>query len=643
MSARSASQARVAACEQTGGQAKKQDVGSGGGKLGKTGGGGVSSNNNNVVSGGKGTGGGRRRRGGGGGQPSNQHANPPSFHQKGGRGGGRRGVAHQRDPPPSLNRESELGSLYQPGSRKQNLSHLLTNFQVGPPRGSRGRQGGGSRRNGPPPQHVYTPSKPRYSAQHYLQATCQFVVSDCADILNHAIDPDTIVDWDVVEQVVLKQGGSEPTACPICLFPPNAAKLTLCGHVYCWPCILHYLALTDDTSRKCPICDHMVAREDLRSVVVVPQPDHCTGATVEMRLMKRDRESLIAVPADSDLDTAAFPTVADAGTNRRFIKMFVASASEVGANILARERKELENQWAKEGNQPEGCFIQEALTWLAKREEANTLKASLSVPTKEKQQHGQEKVKDLVDEVKKVQFETKESGGNKAMVDPFADNEGAAEKDNNADSENNENEKALGENGNAEQQTEALGAEKGPQGDARARYSSGESGSSLEEEVGEAEVRVEDLDISEVQSKQGKRQTFYFYQASDGQAIFLHALNVQMLVTEFGSLENCPNTIKAEILEKDSSSMTTELRDRLRYLRHLPVCTAFEVTALTKRKTIRTYLIIIRWPSWTYQALWAEKLWVSMRPNWRRGTGREVGGQERRRGGRRRFTWRRGG
>merc|ERR1719291_602255 len=404
-----------------------------------------------------------------------------------------------------------------------------------------------------------------------------------------ASDPDTIVDWDVVEQVVLKQGGSEPTACPICLFPPNAAKLTLCGHVCCWPCILHYLALTDDTSRKCPICDHMVAREDLRSVVVVPQPDHCTGGTVEMRLMKRDRESLIAVPADSDLDTAAFPTVADAGMNRRFIKMFVASASEVGANILARERKELENQWKNEGNQPEGCFIQEALALLAKREEENTLKASLSVPTKEKQQHGQEKV----DEVKKVKSETKESGG-KAMVDSFADNEVVYEKGNNADSENNENE-ALEANGNAEKQTEAIGEEKDPQSDARARYSSGESGSSLEEEVGEAEVRVEDLDISEVQSKQGKRQTFYFYQASDGQAIFLHALNVQMLVTEFGSLENCPNTIKAEILEKDSSSMTTELRDRLRYLRHLPVCTAFEVaeldiSSLVSRETLGQYV-----------------------------------------------------
>ena len=395
-------------------------------------------------------------------------------------------------------------------------------------------------------------------------------------------------------QVVLKQGGSEPTACPICLFPPNAAKLTLCGHVYCWPCILHYLALTDDTSRKCPICDQMVAREDLRSVVVVPQPDHCTGATVEMRLMKRDRESLIAVPADSDLDTTAFPTVADAGSNRRFIKMFTASAGEVGANILARERRELEEQWVKEGSQPEGCFIQEALALLAKREEANTLKASMSFP-KEKQQQGQEEVKDLVDEMK--QSEAKNSNDElKVMVDPFAEEDEGKATDNSsdADSENNENQKTLEENGNTGKQIKTSAEDKDPIDDGRARYSSGESGGSGEEEVGEPEVRVEDLDISEVQSKQGKRQTFYFYQASDGQAIFLHALNVQMLVTEFGSLENCPNTIKAEILEKDSSSMTTELRDRLRYLRHLPVCTAFEVaeldiSSLVSRETVGQY------------------------------------------------------
>jgi len=333
------------------------------------------------------------------------------------------------------------------------------------------------------------------------------VVNDCANLLNHATDPDTIVDWDVVEQVVLKQGGSEPTACPICLFPPNAAKLTLCGHVYCWPCILHYLALTDDTSRKCPICDQMVAREDLRSVVVVPQPDHCTGATVEMRLMKRDRESLIAVPADSDLDTTAFPTVADAGSNRRFIKMFTASAGEVGANILARERRELEKQWEEEKDQPEACFIQEALTLLTSRELEAVVTGDKDAPLA---QVAEKKLDDLPEvQSLKISCETK-------AVDPF--------------DEGNEN---LDDLITLDDETT-----KNISQEPRPRNMSGSSDCSEgdTEECTDAGVTAADLDISTVQQPtttgpQEPRQVFYFYQSSDGQPIFLHALNVQLAAT----------------------------------------------------------------------------------------------------------------
>merc|ERR1719367_1827676 len=199
-------------------------------------------------------------------------------------------------------------------------------------------------------------------------------------------------------------------------------------------------------------------------------------------------------------------------------------------------------------------------------------------------------VKYTHDEVK-VMSETKDNvEAAKVVVDPFAEEE--IEVSGGADCENNENIEAVGGNGIDEKQMVLEQVDEKAE-EARARYSSGESGGSFEEEE-QPEVRVEDLDISEVQSKPGKRQTFYFYQASDGQPIFLHALNVQMLVTEFGSLENCPKTIKAKILEKDSSSMTTDLRDRLRYLRHLPVCTAFEVAELdisnfVSRETLGQY------------------------------------------------------
>jgi len=50
-----------------------------------------------------------------------------------------------------------------------------------------------------------------------------------------------------------------------------------------------------------------------------------------------------------------------------------------------------------------------------------------------------------------------------------------------------------------------------------------------------------------------------------------------MLVHEYGSLENCPKTIKGKIIEKDNTSMSESLRNRLRYLRHLPLTSIFEV------------------------------------------------------------------
>lgn len=56
----------------------------------------------------------------------------------------------------------------------------------------------------------------------------------------------------------------EPVTCPICLDYPVAGKITRCGHIYCWPCILRYLSLTDKPWMKCPICFEAVHRENLK-------------------------------------------------------------------------------------------------------------------------------------------------------------------------------------------------------------------------------------------------------------------------------------------------------------------------------------------------------------------------------------------
>ena len=89
---------------------------------------------------------------------------------------------------------------------------------------------------------------------------------DAADYTPYLSDPDLLVEWDCVEQVGLKTSGGVPS-CPICLYPPTAAKIARCGHVFCPPCILHYLALSDYPSRDCPICYVAIYREDLKRSV----------------------------------------------------------------------------------------------------------------------------------------------------------------------------------------------------------------------------------------------------------------------------------------------------------------------------------------------------------------------------------------
>ena len=109
----------------------------------------------------------------------------------------------------------------------------------------------------------------RFNQVYLSLNSCQFVVRQGLDYSKHLKDPDVIVDWDLVEQVRLKTTSDVPS-CPICLYPPTTAKLTRCGHVYCWTCILHYLSLSDDKSRKCPICFDSVRREDLKRYVKAP-------------------------------------------------------------------------------------------------------------------------------------------------------------------------------------------------------------------------------------------------------------------------------------------------------------------------------------------------------------------------------------
>lgn len=424
---------------------------------------------------------------------------------------------------------AEHGSVVVQGSKKQNLNHLLNfhyeprEMQGGSGVWSHGKSTKGYSRNSnrwlPPVQ------RHKYNKEQFLQASCQFVVTANGNYSSYLTDPDTLVDWKLVEQI--KIHSLENLSCPICLCTPVAGKMTRCGHVYCWPCILHYLSLSDKSWRKCPICYELIQKSDLKSVTEITQSMLNLGDIVTLRLMRRERGSLLAVPVGSvpQNPTNFFPA-ADAISNEVYSKLLIANTDHV-MNIIECERVQLKLEMLDNPDSPENCYIEQALDELSKREE-------------------------LLNDIKSK-----------------------SEADATAQEDNTVTEDQLSVQHELENHDETINVvnEKEIKNDDEA-----------------SSKKIESSNISP--STSGVQKFFYFYQADDGQHLYLHAMNVKMLELQYGSLENSPRTIKGKLLEKEGGSITEDLRRRLRYLCHLPLTCQFELAEIDLQPPIVTQEVL---------------------------------------------------
>lgn len=483
---------------------------------------------------------------------------------------------------------AEYGSALQTGSKKANLNHLL-NFTF-EPRAGRGTNDVG---RGRWPGRRYTAS---YNKEQFLQATCQFVVSDKGDYTVHGADPDVLVDWNLVEQVRVTD--HEVPSCPICLYPPTAAKMTRCGHVYCWSCILHYLSLEDKKWRKCPICYESIHKDDLKSVRAAEQQVSRIGDQITMKLMKREKGSTYVmpkatwVPKDDHL-----PSLSDE-VDVHFAKLLVAQPEEVQA-ILDGERQALQVQLREEGDSLEGSFVQSAIELLQERQ------CSLEVIKQVKGELSQMVESLAVCDEKQEKCDDASQGGDmpageaKSPWKSFA--AGAQEKEEVkafSDEEPEESEPPSGETKHQDDEQKELPPADAATGDCDpsvAKYEGHRRPSSADSEDPTDEIPLEEaMEELAMPAEGGTKPTspqtssdaVFFYQAADGRRVYMHSLNARCLVREYGSLENCPDTITATIVHMDNITMSEELRRRLRYLNHLPLTSQFQVAELALKPPI---------------------------------------------------------
>ncbi|XP_066834728.1 E3 ubiquitin-protein ligase RNF10 [Anser cygnoides] len=446
------------------------------------------------------------------------------------------------------------------GPKKINLNHLL-NFTF-EPRGQAGHFDGNGHGNwGKRNKWGHKP----FNKELFLQANCQFVVSEEQDYTVHFADPDTLVNWDFVEQVRICS--HEVPSCPICLYPPTAAKITRCGHIFCWACILHYLSLSEKTWSKCPICYGSVHKKDLKSVIAMETRQYAIGDVITMQLMRREKGVLIALPKPQWMNVVQPVYVGD-DQHSQYSKLLLASREQVLQLVILEEKAALLKQYEEEKHTPEACFIEAAIQELKERETALSADkdkssgiAGISAAVEELVLDSSKSTEPAVLHEKKCGMEYL-SAFDEKLVEPCSD-------------------LASSFLPPVESEEAMLDEEEVPEVD-----TVGEPDVKTTEELNPAETSYQECKDTISSGHHNNSPFYYFYQAEDGQCMYLHPVNVRCLVREYGSLEKSPEKITAAVVEIAGYSMTEDIRQRHRYLCHLPLTCEFSICELALKPPI---------------------------------------------------------
>ncbi|KAI8366779.1 uncharacterized protein BYT42DRAFT_587850 [Radiomyces spectabilis] len=424
------------------------------------------------------------------------------------------------------------------------------------------------------PQHSYTPRKVRstsyqpYNKERFVNANFRFLVNACGDYTVNMADPDANFDWDKIEQVLIS--AAETPSCPICLSPPTAARVTKCGHIFCLPCILHYLELRENPRklwRKCPICWDAIYERDLKSVriqhpyaVANPQGNSFTGSVsegdhVEMCLIQRAAHSTLAfpisdtwpVPADilrQYLDANAALNPWHFTPNAMQFAKFMLTSPDYIETEYKRDRRELldaANDATSWGSTEEMPYIERSIeqvdSKLKDTNEQRSKEMELAMQTSRNIFH------DVTDRSVAGKNRTLVASKKEIISQPADDveiPEAYRQLHLRLDQD-----KVNNESSSVRQETKTSTPKK--PADAK---------------------RLDETALHD----------FYFFQAVDGQHLYLHPLDIRILKYEYTDYPSFPRQLNITVTGVEETTVTEDLRKRFKYLSHLPL--ACDVTFL---------------------------------------------------------------
>ena len=366
-----------------------------------------------------------------------------------------------------------------------------------------------------------------------MNAQFRFVLKPSFDSRHHLVNPDLPLPWHDIVQVLVpstsdtcsRAHGSfeamQATTCPICLSPPIAPRITQCGHVYCYACILHYLTVAENGKgdrgvlryiKRCPVCWDDVNMRDLKAVKWIdsqniadvhtatylreleargaPKLQHNESfGILTMRLMERPRDSSLALPRSS-----TWPVDASMGLSCEHPDALTYAHCVLASPDLLASSLEVDMENVEFEMKPEHAIHQDELSLDFLRVAHTNLKSQW------------EQAKSLPDVARCMQ------------------------------------------------------------------------------------------------EKQPSAHSYLYYQAASGQHVFMHPIDIKVLLSHFGTYTAFPDTLMLAVQHVEEGTVDETLRKKCKYLAHLPMSTDISFVEIDWARTSALLGPIqgdIPWKSWS--------------------------------------------
>ncbi|KAL1921778.1 uncharacterized protein VTP21DRAFT_10420 [Calcarisporiella thermophila] len=374
-----------------------------------------------------------------------------------------------------------------------------------------------------------------FNKERFVNANFRFVVKASGSYAVQLFDPDVRLEWNDVEQVIVPTH-TTPN-CPICLTTPlSAGRITKCGHTFCFPCILHYLDINETKKawRKCPICWDAIYVKDLKCVRFWKVHSQIkagdgglvnSGERLTMRLMLRHSTSTIALPRsptwpqpkkENRIEAYDSPPWHFTPDALIFSKFMLASGGYM-TDQLKRDIAELNATILEAnalGDTSEVPYIEMATRFV--RDQLALVASGTNSEVLELQRYAEEMIEEAT-------APTNIQRGYSRTETTTTEN--------------------------APEFYHLIASQQHPHSTHEANES--KRGTGLASKLSTIE--------------------YYYFQAEDGQYIYLHPLDIRILKQHFGTYENFPDEISIKVCGVEESTMNEELRKKCKYLSHLPL------------------------------------------------------------------------